>query len=257
MTTTVNATGQMEEVLMAPPLRIRYLPGRSHRLIVSLSGVGTQRHKEPPAEFFNLAGRNGENHVLFVSDESRSWLNAPGMAEQIVETITATVARIGASEVIAVGNSMGGTMAIHLAGMYPFKTVIAVAPQYSVDPAVVPDEPRWMYFRKRIADFRFRSIDAFPAPDTHFCILHGGTDDELRHARRFPTAEHVHHYVVPQYGHEIARALNDLHILGQIMTETILGHYRKVHRTVRAAGGMFLRRHLLGLARFQLSGGGA
>lgn len=226
-----------EEVLNAPPLRIRYVPGRSRRLVVSLAGVGRVRGEEPPPEFFRIAGGDGENHVLFVSDRSRSWLNAPGMAEAIVTTVRAVAGRIEADQVVALGNSMGGTMALHLAHLTPFDVVVALVPQYSADPAVVPLETRWRYFRRQIAGFPFRALSRLPATGAVY-ILHGGTEDELVHALRFPRARNVAHFILPRHDHNLARSLHEAGHLAPLIGHAMAGRRRRVWQAVEALGGM-------------------
>lgn len=228
----------MQKALNAPPLRIRYAPGRSRRLVISFSGVGNERHEEPPIEFHRMARSREENHVLFVTDESRSWLNAPGMAEAIVKVIEDTATQIGAEERIALGNSMGGTMALLLSRMTRLDRVIAFVPQWSADPRIVPEEKRWSYFRKRIEAFRFSEVGTLPSENTRFTILHGSTEDELIHERRFPYQKEVSHYIVPGAGHKLAAQLNADRRLAPIISEAILGRPWKTRRAVEAAGGI-------------------
>ena len=50
---------------------------------MSLAGFGRNRNQVPPMEFIGTASGGGVNHVLFVSDTSRSWMNGPGLAEML------------------------------------------------------------------------------------------------------------------------------------------------------------------------------
>ena len=91
----VNSTFPgLRVVAVEPPLALSYLPGQGKTLVISLSGVGTKRWEQPPIEFFKMASQERQNHVLFVSDASRSWMNAPGLARQIVAAIEKTDIRI-------------------------------------------------------------------------------------------------------------------------------------------------------------------
>ncbi|EBA04574.1 hypothetical protein RB2150_10831 [Rhodobacteraceae bacterium HTCC2150] len=116
---TNNRTRSIDPNLMElaaePPLALSYLPGQGETLVVSLAGVGSKRAEQPPCEFFKVASQEGAHHVLFVSDASRSWLNGPGLAAAIVTAIENAADMINATRVIALGNSMGGTMALLLA----------------------------------------------------------------------------------------------------------------------------------------------
>ncbi|MDZ4095066.1 MAG: hypothetical protein U1D35_09180 [Paracoccaceae bacterium] len=257
MAEKMQDNGGMQEVLIAPPLRIRYLPGRTQRLVISFSGVGNLRHEEPPLEFFRLAGWDGENHVLFVTDESRSWLNGPGMAERIVETVHRFVAQTSATSVIALGNSMGGTMAIHLSQMMPIDAVIALVPQYSADPSGVPEETRWRYFRRKIEQFRFSGIGDLPVERTRFIILHGGSTDEWAHARRFPVLAGLDHYILPACDHNLARTLHADKRLAPILRHAMLGHRWQVRKAVRALGGLSRHQFEQSNGDFALTGGAA
>ena len=229
-----------EDRLIAPPLRIRYLRGSGACLVVSFAGVGTERKSEPPAEFFRLAhGAAGENHVLFVSDESRSWMNAPGMAEAVAAAVSATAREIGASRVVAIGNSMGGSAAMILASLMPVDEVLAVTPQFSVNPAIVPEETRWRYFRNKITAWPFPQVPDL-AGRGEVTVLHGDSDDELIHARRF--APMAAHFIFAGQDHRLARSLHGRGLLAPIVSNAIAGRTTRARNGVRNAGGVRLSR---------------
>ncbi len=218
-------------------LRIRYLPGRFETLVVSFSGVGEHRYQEPDIEFFRTASGDGDNHVLFVTDESRCWLNKTDMIERILVTIRQTVKATGAKRVVALGNSMGGTMALIVARYFAFDAVIAIAPQYSVDPDVVPDDPRWSFFRRQIQKFRFSAVDRFRADRTKYFLLHSGTRTERRQALRFPEIPGVAQYMIPDAGHDVASELKQKEALDPLIRYAIGGKPRKFRRAMQRVGG--------------------
>jgi len=234
---------ELQDVLNAPPLRIRYLPGRSRVLVVSFSGVGNKRHQEPPLEFYKIASNGGENHVLFITDINRSWLNTPEMAEKIVTVIEQYSKRIDANSITAIGNSMGGTMALHLSKMTRFDHVIALVPQYSVDPELVPEEARWMFFRKQIKRYIFRSLDTLPDKDTLYFIVHGGSADEKVHFRQFPTGPMIAHFILPQMDHNLARTLHNKGMLKPLINHGIAGRRWRFRQSLEATGGLLRRRY--------------
>jgi pimeloyl-ACP methyl ester carboxylesterase len=229
------------DLVTRPPLRIRYLPGSGARLVVSFSGVGNKRHEEPPLEFFRLAhglgkgAGQGENHVLFVTDESRSWMNAPGLAEAVAATVTETAARIGASRVVAIGNSMGASAALILAALIPVDTVVAFVPQVSVHPDIVPEETRWTHFRNRITVWPHPQVPDLAGRATDVTVLHGTSADEMVHVARFPAM--TSHFLVPGQDHRLARALHAQGRLAPIITNAIAGRHTRARDAVRAAGG--------------------
>jgi len=230
------------DLVTRPPLRIRYLPGSGSRLVVSFSGVGTRRHQEPPLEFFRLAhglardAAQGENHVLFVTDQSRSWMNAPGMAETIAETVADTAARIGASRVIAIGNSMGASAALILASLTKVDAVLALVPQFSVHPEIVPEETRWAFFRNQIAAWPHPQVPDLAGRATDVTVLHGTSPDEMAHVARFAAMES--HFLLPGQDHRLARNLHRQGKLAPIIENTIAGRYVRARDAVRVAGGL-------------------
>ena len=69
-------------------------------------------------------------------------------------------------------------------------------------------------------------------------FIHGSTEDELIHERRFSDQEEVAHYILPGADHKLAAKLNAAQKLAQIVADAMLGRPWKVRRAVRAAGGM-------------------
>lgn len=230
------------DLVIRPPLRICYLPGSSSRLVVSFSGVGNKRHEEPPLEFFRLAhglprgAGQGANHVLFVTDESRSWMNTPGLAEAVAETVTETAARIDASRVVAIGNSMGASAALILASLMPVDTVVAFVPQFSVHPAIMPEETRWGYFRNRITAWPHPQTPDLAGRPTDVTVLHGTSADELAHVARFPAM--ASHFLLPGQDHRLAQSLHARGLLAPIIANAIAGRHTRARDAVRAAGGV-------------------
>lgn len=220
------------------PLRVRYLEGDGADLVVSFSGVGNKRNIEHPPEFPGIASAGRQNHVLFVSDTSRSWLNGDGMAEQILYCIRAVVEHVNAERVIAIGNSMGGTMALHLSRFFDFERVIAFTPQYSVHVDEVPEEDRWFYFRKQINTFHFPKVEALRPKATKYFIFHGDEQRELAHALRFPKAPGISHYIMPETDHNVAARLKEQGALALLVQNLINGKPRKFRRQMEELGGI-------------------
>ncbi len=226
----------LHDTLVEPPLRVRFAPGSTGRLVVSFSGVGTKRRQEPPTEFFKTAG-GGVNPILFVTDQSRSWLNGKGMAESICRAILAKAEELATTELIFIGNSMGASMALHLACLMPVSRVIAFTPQFSACPTVIPTERRWAFFRSKIAEFRFRCIDTWPDAASVF-VLHGADTSELRHARMFPDAtDAVDHFILPGHDHNLASQLRQNGHLSGLVQNMMDGRRWRVRKALQDLGG--------------------
>lgn len=222
--------------LIDPPLYLDYLPGRSGLLVLAFTGVGDDKEVVPTPEATRLTGWDGENHVLFISDASRSWMNAPGLVEKLCAAVDALVERIKPTRVVAFGNSMGGTSALIFAGLRRLNAVLAIVPQYSVRRDLVPEERRWMQFRERISAWPHPAVPRLSADQGDIMVLHGGKASEIIHARRFRCGPGIDHYVVPQYGHALARCLKQTRHLRPLMTHVLTGKMPEARAVVESAG---------------------
>ncbi|MFK7940171.1 MAG: hypothetical protein AB8B82_12385 [Roseovarius sp.] len=227
------------DVLEEGALRIRYMPGSGDTLVVSFSGVGQQRDAEPELEFVGNASDGGKNHVLFVTDESRCWLNTPGMAERVVHAIEQTQLEFDIKRVVGLGNSMGGSMALIISRMFAFDAVLAIVPQFSVDPEIVPDERRWKYFRNQITEFRFPKVSDLRPEHTEYFIVHGGHFKEHPHVLRFEEQRGVGHYVLPERGHRMALQLKAEDTLDTLIRLGLAGARGRFRKHIFGLGGQF------------------
>jgi pimeloyl-ACP methyl ester carboxylesterase len=231
---------ELEDIPAKDPLRMAYWRGTSEKLVVVLSGVGQDPNEYPPFEFFGSATENQKNHALFISDRSRSWLNGDGVSTQIVDTINDVAKSIGTPEIILLGNSMGGTMALMLKDMVPAKIVLAFVPQFSVSRKVVPGEKRWRKYRKNIEVYRFPKVRLKKNPDQTVFIVHGDTDPEMMHARKFPKVRGVRHFIIPGEGHNLSKKLKRKGQLAEVISAALNDKPYKFRRLMKRSGGMFI-----------------
>lgn len=232
-------SNQIYDLLQDDALFIKYLPGRGDTLVVSFSGEGLDSASVPGIEFVGSSSDNGQNHVLFVSDASRCWLNTPCMAERIIDVIEKTVAEFDIKRVVALGNSMGGSMALILSRMIHFDAVLAIVPQYSVDPAVVPNERRWKPFRDQIDTFRFSKIDSLRPDRTKYFIVHAGRPKELPQVLRFQEQRGVGHYVLPHMSYRLAARLKSEGTLDPLIRYALAGARGRFRKHIFDLGGEF------------------
>lgn len=216
-------------------------------MVVCLSGVGTQRDEMPPFEMINAATDNGRHSALFVSDMTRSWLNAPQLAERIVAQIEIAQKLFKPKKTSAIGNSMGGFMALQLSRHVEFITTLAITPQFSVMKSEVPEETRWEIFRKQIEEFRFPRIEDLPVEGCTHYVLHGGAEDEYAHWRRFPTQKNLKHMIVlgqddefavsEGQGHNVARALRNKGVLNDVVRYAVENRFSLFRKSIEKIGG--------------------
>lgn len=217
--------------------RFAFYQGQSDTLVLSCSGVGTKRGQMPPFEFLKAASGDGAHSVLFVSDKTRSWLSAPGLQGEIVEQMETLMARLSPARVIAMGNSMGGFMALSLSRVLPIDVSIAFTPQYSVDKTIVPEETRWQFFRDKIAKFTVPKVESLPQDCGQHYVFHGGEQAEYIHWSRFPEQENLRHFIFPQMDHNIAKTLKNQNLLAPLVDACIANRPRQVRELTKQAGG--------------------
>lgn len=215
-------------------LRVWRYRGDSARLVVSLSGVGKddgQTHDFPAC-----ASANGRDHVLFIADPKRSWLNAPGVIEETIAEIEAYAQECGAEQICLLGHSMGGFSAMVLPGFTRVDRVFAFAPQYSVHPDVAGDDDRWMNYRDQIAEFRIKRTSDHMNETTDYVLVHGGHKRDQLQRDRFPVTENMRHFIVPGLGHGVPVFLKKNGLMIPAVQAAFDGRPRLLRRTLARVG---------------------
>lgn len=191
--------------------------GSSRRLVVVFSSVGHGPNTPPILEFARSATADGRDNAVFIADPQRSWLNAPGLIEDIVEVIEAAREEVGADETVTLGYSMGGFAALVIGGFVPVQAALAFSPQMSIDPALVPDEGRWARYRSRIEAIRIRCAADLMAAGTAHHIVMGMSRLEKPQTRLLPQAANTNLYFLPGARHDTATRIKQAGILPEVV----------------------------------------
>jgi hypothetical protein len=221
----MNAATRMGPALFYSSDRVRAtsLMGTEKRLVVSFTGVGKPHTREQTEEFVGTSRMGGRNHVLFVADTLRSWYNAPGIYEEILDLVESYRRTHKIEEVVTFGNSMGGYGAIIFAGALQAKSCLSFSAQYSADPKVVPEEERWMEYRNKITHFTRPPMQSTLSDDCLYFVVHGGGNRERPHWSRFPRAENFHHYLADNIGHALGKKMKAAGKINAIAQCAIVG----------------------------------
>lgn len=219
------------------PLHISHLEGTGDVLALSFAGVGRIDEAVQGAEAARLAGDGGKNHVMLIADGARSWMNGPGVMEGVKAAYAQLVEKIKPRRVVAIGNSMGGTSALIFAGEVKVDAVLALAPQFSVQPTIVPWETRWLHYTNAIADWRFPTCPDLSGRGMQVMILHGRDQLEKRHAKMFKQGKGISHYLMARYNHRMSQKLKKAGLLEPIFSAFIAGDMPAAHAAVAVAGG--------------------
>lgn len=222
------------------PYSVDYAPGQGEDLVICFSSIGHDATRAPSPEFFGAATAGGRP-ALFVMDESRSWANDPGFAPAILGALAAVAP---ARRILTLGLSMGGFCALVAAEVVPVTAVLAFGPQFTIDPARLPDA-RWQDWTARITFLRYPTAPLARGPQ--ITLMHGLADDAAQ-ALAFPEQANLDHLLFPGLGHsDLLPHLKARGCLPGLVSAALSGDRRRLIRIATGAGGQ--RRARLQLPR--------
>lgn len=176
----------------------------------------------PPFEFFQVTKSLPVNKI-YLRDPNQSWYHGglPGISKDIVETVDFLQKLIdfyNISNVVIVGNSMGGFAAILFGTLLNAQTVHAFSPQTFIDrfSRWRYSDRRWqnkigkIYDLKSIKFFSLKKVIKKKKPDTNIYVYYSANDrlDEI-HAKQLVKFKNVNNFVFPCGGHNLIKLLRD------------------------------------------------
>lgn len=211
--------------------------GTGERLVVVFSGIGKVDQDTQPFQFARTATAQGRHSVLYLSDTSRSWLNGPGLIEQVQDLVTHVADSFGATKIATLGHSMGGFSAAVMAGPLGADNAVCLSPQNSIHPDVADDDPRWRVFRDQIRDFRVRDVAEYLSDAVLYTVLFGRHGREAPQRDRFPIADNIDFFVMRNTVHNTPMRLKNEGILSAFVEAAANGRRRKVRQLMDAHFG--------------------
>lgn len=229
---------QLERIAAPAPWHLHLVPGAAEELVISFASIGHDKTKVPSPEFLGSATASGRP-ALFISDESRSWANAPGMIPVLQDQIARLRQAQVISKILLIGQSMGAFAALVAAAEIEVDAVLAISPQFSVHPEVLSDD-RWAEWTGRIPQHRHRHAPI--APGCRITLMHGLMDDQAQ-ALAFPEAENLDHILFPALGHSsLAPHLKARGCLPGLIEAALANDRRRLLRIASSAGGKLRHR---------------
>ncbi len=188
-------------------------------ILLSFTGIGHQMGgiNVQREEFFG-SGKSMSN-VIFISDKKKSWGNALdfGLVYSKLERL------LGPSSLHSIGSSMGGFLSIHASQVFPIRTALAFAPQFSVNPSVVPRERRWREHVQAIDRFRIPSLEHSFNGSTRYYVFSSHKQHDRKQAVLFPSAPNIFHAAFGDIGHNVAEALKERGVLYDLISDCLAG----------------------------------
>jgi len=226
---------QSADVLVRHVPAPRSAGGVATRHVVTFDCYHDERTLDRPGfgeTFFRDHGVTA-THVL---TRDNDWFQHPEMAEATAAIRAVTA---GAAAVLAYGSSMGGYAAVRFADAVGAGRVLALSPQYSIDPARAPFERRWGQDQRRL---RFLpGIDGPIRSAVRPVVAYDPHGPDRPHADRIAADTPIIRLPVPHGGHPVGSLLSEAGLLTGIVMQALDGALdpAETGRAIRA------RRHLL------------
>lgn len=208
--------------------------GLSDRLVLCFSGIGANAEQAPGYEFARAATGNGADTTLFFSDPKRSWLNAPGLIDQIVWWVEEAKARLNPQQIVTIGHSMGGFAAAVISGFTRVDVAVCFSPQATIHPVLARDDVRWMQWRDQIGQVTIRTAADHLGEETLCYALFGRHSREAPQRERFPIRDNVRFYVLPKTVHNTPQRLKQAGVLDEVVRFAFRGRKGKVDRILKS-----------------------
>ncbi len=201
-----------EELFRCPDLLVRKVARHgSPCCVVTFDSFTDHRTLDRPGFgelFFDI---NGIDAVHVIPRDNR-WYDYPTMGDAMAQVAAATR---GYGRVMTYGSSMGAYAAIRFAGLAGANAVLALSPQFSIAPSVVPWEPRWSGYG---AQFNLRWERALPFPSVEdACVVYDPTDRDARHIAALAREFRFDARGMPNAGHPVTGCLAEIGLLQELV----------------------------------------
>jgi tetratricopeptide (TPR) repeat protein len=197
---------------------VRSVPASdTSRWVVTFDNYGIGHGFDRPAFGENFLRSAGVS-AIHVMGRREDWYQYLEMVDAMRAVREATA---GAERVMTYGSSMGGYAALRFADAAGANAVLAISPQYSIDPAKVPFEKRWLQDSQRIQ--WLPDIDGAMTVTAKPVVVFDPSGDDLLHVRLIEEAIAIERIALPSCGHPAATFLEDVGLLGGLVFQVLDG----------------------------------
>jgi hypothetical protein len=198
-----------EDIFRNNDLVARYVHGQRTDSIVVTFASFTDDPTLDRAGFGEDMFRTANVPAIHIISRGNEWYQYDRIEDLFQEVIRTT---FGYPRVLSYGSSMGGYAAIRFADLVGANRVLAMSPQYSIDPQKVPWEKRWSE-NSRIIDFsREKRLHCSSVP----VIIYDQFDDDAKHVDLISSEITVERKAVPFIGHPAGTFLNEAGVIRRI-----------------------------------------
>lgn len=211
-----GAAGGARELYRSANLSVRAAPMADRATwVVTFDHYHNDTDLDRPGFGAEFLASQGISAIHFVC-KGNDWFQYDDMMQACR---AARAALFEADRILAYGSSMGAYAAIRFADLIGANAVLALAPQYSIDPAKVPWETRWLQDGARI---RWReALDGPIRCKAVPFLVYDPISDDLRHAERIAADIAIRRIPVPFSGHPVTTYLGDTGLLQPLLLAAI------------------------------------
>ncbi|UVO50767.1 alpha/beta hydrolase [Sphingomonas sp. SUN019] len=225
-----------EELYRSDDLLVRRVGSAGGTIVVTFASFTNTPDLDRPGFGEEFLEREGIDAIHVVNRLNR-WYQHRDIPDMLAAI--AAVTR-DYDRVITYGSSMGGYAALRFARSLGADTAIALSPQHSVDPRVVPWETRW---QPDIAQIEFDEIPFAPAPRQYvFYDPHDIPDD--RHVALIAAAGPVARIPLPHAGHPVGALLTETGALQWALRAIAAGTFDPAEVRSKVRAGRRQSQHL-------------
>jgi hypothetical protein len=152
--------------------------------------------------------------ALFIVDKKRSWGN--NLDFTALQDLLAPYT--SGRTLNAIGNSMGGFLAVLATRFFTIDAAIAFVPQYSVSKRIIPAESRFDKYVDDIRNWQFESLHGCFNERTQYYLLFGPGEDDTQRTF-FPNKANVHKisFRAAMFEHNVAQHLKEHGLLYDVI----------------------------------------
>lgn len=149
-----------------------------------------------------------------------------------------------APEIVTYGQSMGGYAAINFADLLGARRAVAFSPQYSLDPAKISGEIRWMA-EAQATHWQWDRIGQLRKGDLTAQVLYDDRNRDLIHITHMRRTVAMEEIVLPHTGHPVTGFLHETGLLSSTALDLLRGEWNAAHfqarlKTAQSKSGVYL-----------------
>ncbi|WP_122898819.1 hypothetical protein [Acinetobacter sp. B51(2017)] len=195
-------------------IRVIWMPGSSEQLIFSFGDLITRAKGNNINAEKSLA--KYQFNVIGIMPKERSWFPEQSM-HAMLEVITPLLAKF--KQRVAYAGSMGGYAAIKYSNMLQCQRVVALVPQYSIDPNDV-DDPRYNMFFHQEHNHNMRVNPEDVSATCEYIIVYDPycVEDRRHYEKLKAVLPNLHTLNLPFTGHDAIAVLASSELLNEFLT---------------------------------------